>query len=232
MRAGQLPVALAGALLSVAPLTQPALHAQNVLLDEGVFTVFLAGREAGTETFSIRRVGTGTDARILANATVDLGRRQLRPLLEATPQLGLSRYEVTVSGEDATEVSLMSSGNRFVVLIRTALGEQEREFRARPGAILLEEQVAHQYYFAVALANQPGSGVVVVDPRHPEQPRLEVLEVSSETLRFGQRSLEAQRFLMSLGGIERTVWTDRNGRVLRVEVPSKSYRAERTGPPA
>ena len=126
----------------------------------------------------------------------------------------------------------MSTGNRFVALIRTTAGEQEREFRAREGAVLLEENVAHQYYFAVSLADEPGEGVPVVDPRGSDQPRLEVVSASAEALRVGAQTVEARHIRMTLSGVERSVWVDRDGRVLRVEVPSTGYRAERTEPPA
>ena len=223
---------LAGAVTSAATLLALPLHAQNVLLDEGTFAVFLDDREAGTETFSIRRMGAGVDTRILANAMVELDRRQMRPLLESNPQAGLTRYEVKVSGDEVAEVSVVSAGNRFVALIRTTAGEQEREFRARPGAVLLEENVAHQYWFAVSQLAVVGDAVPVVDPRGTEQPRLELLAVGEEAVRIAGQTIDARRLRMSLSGVERTVWVDREGRVLRVEVPSTGYRAERTAPPA
>jgi len=219
---------LAG-VLSLAPA--PA-KAQNVVLDEGTFTVFLEGRQAGTETFSIRRMGSGEDAKILANAVVELDTRQMRPLLEATPEFGLTAYEVKISGDESVEVAVRNTGRRFVARVRSAEGEQEREFRAREGAVLLEDRVAHQYWFVVSLANEVGDSAPVVVPRGSDQGRLEVLAVADEVVRVGGQAIEGRRLRLAVDGAERTVWIDREGRILRVDIPSMGYRAERLQPPA
>src|SRR5688500_1745417 len=67
-------------------LASPA-GAQNVILDEGTFRILQSGREVGTETFTIRRIGQGEDAHVIANAVVELdlpgGPVQVKPLLQA-----------------------------------------------------------------------------------------------------------------------------------------------------
>ena len=47
--------------LCVVPVATP-LAAQTVVLDEGTFRLQVAGKEVGTETFTIRQNGTGDNA--------------------------------------------------------------------------------------------------------------------------------------------------------------------------
>lgn len=218
----------AGALL----LSGAPAAAQNVLLDEGAFTIYLGDREVGRETFTIRRMGSGADARIIANAVVDVDARQIRPLLETTPDFGLTAYEVKISGREETEIAVQLTGRRFVARVRSAAGEQEREFRAREDAVLLEENVAHQYYFLTSAADEEGATLAVIVPGATEMADLAVRSVARVSLPIGGETLEARRVTLVVDGVERSVWVDARGRVLRVEIPSTGYRAERVAPPA
>lgn len=204
---------------------------QRVVVDEGSFTIFLEGREVGTEAFSIRREGLGSDATVFAHAVVTLtgpqGRTELRPLLQTLlPDGAASNYQLSVSGEQTAELSLALVGRRFVSLIRTQRGEEEREFLAGPDTRILEEGVAHQYYF---LRNQrEGSATPVIEPRTRSQLRLVASAWVEEEIRLGVNRVQARRVTFGMNGEERHVWYDQQGRVLRVEVPARAYRAERT----
>jgi hypothetical protein len=199
-------------------------------VDEGTFTVRLAGRVAGTEEFAIRRAGVGSDATVIANAVVLLGtgaaRLELRPLLEAVlPDGAATSYQLKVSGSETAELSLALAGRRYVSRIRTQEGEEEREFLARPETRIIEEGVAHQYYF---LRNvRDGARVPVIEPRTRRQLQLVASASTDEELRIGAASVQARRVTFSGGDAERVVWYDRQGRVLRVEIPARGYVAER-----
>lgn len=220
--------ALVAALLVAAP---PApTSAQSVLVDEGTFTVRIGGREAGTEEFAIRRAGMGSDATVIANAvvrmTTEAGDVELRPLLETVlPDGAATSYQLKVSGAETAELSLALAGRRYVSRIRTQEGEEEREFLARPETRILEEGVAHQYYF---LRNvREGTRVPVIEPRTRRQLQLTASAPTDEELRLGATSVQARRVAFSGGDQERVVWYDRQGRVLRVEIPARGYVAER-----
>jgi hypothetical protein len=223
-----LAAALVAALVAVtAPLPGAA---QSVLVDEGTFTVWLAGREAGSEEFAIRRAGMGGDATVIANAvvrmTTDAGQVVLRPLLETVlPDGAATSYQLEVSGSETAELSLALAGRRYVSRIRTQEGEEEREYLARPETRILEEGVAHQYYF---LRNvREGARVPVIEPRTRRQLQLVASAPADEELRLGATSIPARRVTFSGGGAERVVWYDRQGRVLRIEIPARGYVAER-----
>ena len=153
------------------------VRAQNVVVDEGTFRIFDHGRDAGTETFAIRRVGQGEDMHIIANAIIELdlpgGHQQVKSLLRSGSDLSLSAYQVEVSGSDATEIAVTLSGRRFLTRTRSPTGELEREFRATPGAVVLDSSVAHQYWFLSRLAE--GTEVTALVPRAGAQYRIHVL---------------------------------------------------------
>lgn len=229
-------LALAG-LVALGPLLAPAgTSAQTVTLDEGTFTFYRGGSEIGTETFAIRRSGSGEDAVVVANATVEMdlpgGMRTLAPALEATGhEMALSAYQVKVSGDQEAEVYLTLSGRRFVARITTEAGERQQEFRASPGALLLEEGVVHQYYFLRPLLDALPARVPVLMPREGSQLQMEVSSLGRETVSVGGQSIEARHLRLEAGGEVREVWVDGEGRVLRVVIPATGFRAERQAPP-
>ncbi len=228
------PRSLRFALLATAlgGLTAPrGAAAQNVVLDEGTFRILHGGQQVGTETFTIRRVGSGDDAHVIANGVIQMdlpsGHRELRPLLRAAPDLSLSAYQLEVTGDQVATVAVTAADRRYVARTRSATGEREREFRGGDGTILLDQDVAHQYYF-LGPALDRGGTVSVIEPRAGAQVRLDVREAGTETLDIGGQSIAARHVVLSGGGQTRDVWFDAQGRVLKVAIPSEQYTAIRT----
>lgn len=217
-----------GLLLTLALAAAPAA-AQNVVLDEGTFRLTRAGRDIGTETFTIRRVGQGAEAHVIANALIDLdlpsGRELIKPLLRAAPDLSVSAYQLEVSGRQPSEMAITLNGRRFVARTRTPSGEQEREYRAAPGAALLEQDVAHQYWFLGQLP--PDAAVSVLVPRARSQERVLVRAVRTEPLATAAGPVEARHVTFEVGRDTHEVWFDTAGRVLKVSVPARGFVAER-----
>jgi hypothetical protein len=215
----------------------PAAFAQTVTLDEGAFRVSIAGKEAGTETFSIRQNGTGDGAVIIAvgrvvldadkgpqevSAELQVGGRSLRP----------AAYEVRVQGGAAERITGRVVGSRFSAQIVSPAGESMREYLAGEGAVLIDEGVAHHYYF---LARRVEAGVLripVIIPRQNRQLTAQVAVGGSERIAVAGRSLDARKLTVTPAGAgERLVWVDAEGRVLRVEIPSANFVAQRVEPP-
>lgn len=212
------------------PLALP-LAGQNVTLDEGTFRLLRNGRPVGTETFAIRRVGQGEEAHVIANADVVLdlpeGEERIKPLLQTGSDLSLTAYQLEVSGTEPLELAVTASGRRLLARSRSPAGEQEREFRATPGGVLLEEGVAHQYWFLSQLGE--GTAVTVLVPRAGEQDRIEVRSVRPETITVAGASTPARRVTFAVDGGIHEVWYDAEDRVLRVQVPATGFAAERLG---
>lgn len=212
--------------------TPPAITAQGVVVDQGQFAIRIDGRSAGTEDFVIRRAGLGRDDAIFANGVVTLriggATQETRPLLRAAPPDGVAEsYQVSVTGPGAVEIRLARSGRRYVATIRSREGDEDREFQARVDTRVVESMVAHHYYFMRDA--RPGSTTHTLEPRSRGQADLRAGERTDEELRLGPNVVPARRVeFTSESGDRRTVWFDRQGRVLRVEIPALQYVAERT----
>lgn len=232
------PLAFAAlfALVGAATVAPGTALAQQVTLDEGEFDVFLDGRAVGTEVFSIRRSGSDESAVVIAHADVELqlpgGLRKLEPALEASgPGFLVTAYQVQVTGDLEADIQVVLSGRRYLARVRSERGEQQREYRARENAVLLEDQVAHQYYFLASAAEDGSVEVPVILPRSGEDFLARVVPVGTETIRIGNESIEARHFRVEGPNEVRDVWVDDRNRVLRVEIEADGYRAVRRAPP-
>jgi hypothetical protein len=207
------------------------LQAQGIVVDEGTFRITLSGRDVGTEEFSIRRAGIGRDDAFFATGVITRGssvdRQEISPLLRATPPDGVvAGYQVRVQGRDAMELQLTLIGNRYVAVARSSMGDEEREFPARTTTRILDRDVAHHYYFLRDL--REGEEIHVIEPRTRAQATLVVERRTEDQIQLDGRTTEARRLEMRVGEQTRTVWYDRLGRVLRVEIPALGYVAVRS----
>lgn len=217
------------AVLFLFGLAAPA-GAQNVVLDEGEFHVTQAEGGVGTETFAIRRLGQGVDAYVIANAVIELdlpaGHEQVKPLLQTGPDLSFSRYQVEVAGADPVEIAVTSGDRRLLARTRSSRGEQEREFRAATGTVLLEHGVAHLYWFLSRMSE--GDATTVLVPRTGAQGRIVLISVRPEPVGVAGAQHQARHVTFEMNGALHEVWYDSEDRVLRVEVPESGFLAERT----
>jgi hypothetical protein len=211
-------------------LASPA-SAQTVLIDQGTFRLSLGGREVGRDSFNIGRTGSGDEARILAEGWVDVDRRQISSKLETTGAYALTSYQARVTGADSAQVQAVVRGRRMELTVRSPAGEQTREARAPAGAVLLDENIAHQYYFLGALARE-GATIPVITPRRGDPVSVAVQSIAPGSVTIGGQRIDATQLQLSASGVEQRLWTDAQGRVLRVEIPSTGYVAERLRPPA
>jgi hypothetical protein len=215
------------ALGAAAPLT-----AQSGAEDAGTFRVLLSGRQVGTEEFSIRQTGSGASAEVVAT-----GRVRLTPptgSVELTPRLRASgfradpvAYEVTIGGDAPRKIAGSVGSGRFSARITTPSGEQLREYVASSGATVLDEGVAHHYYF---LARRTRSGQVpILIPRENRQVMATVTDLGEERVEINGTPATLYHLVVTpSGGEERHVWVDALSRVIRVEIPERGYTAIRT----
>ena len=210
--------------------------AQELAPDSGTFTLTRNGKEIGRETFSIQRTGSGADMRIVATATTEL--RSASGTIKMSSRLGasgagavISGYQIKVSGAVEEEVRITTSGRRFQAYIETGRGEEVREFRASPNAILLDEGVSYLYALLGPRSVGGHASVPVLMPRSGKRLMMTLSTPVSETTRIAGRTVEARKVTLEGEGEVYQVWLDDRGRLLRVEVPSSGFRAERTNLP-
>jgi hypothetical protein len=209
----------------------PGAAAQGVVVDQGRFEITVNGADAGSEEFVIRRAGFGGGDALYANGVVARTapeQLEIRPLLRVQPLTGAAEeYQASVKGAEQTEIRLGRAGRRYVATIRSEIGAEDREFQAQPDTRILELGVAHHYYFL--RSEREGRAIAVLEPRSRRQLTLVAGAPTTEELRMGPNVVSARRVSFTdEGGGERIVWFDQQGRVLRVEIPSEAYVAERS----
>lgn len=224
---------LVGSTLLLAPF---GASSQSVTLDEGTFQITIAGQAAGTETFAIRRLGTGVDAQIYAAGEIDLtdsdGTLDLRPVLETAGGAAVvTGYQIKISGQQQQEIIVRPGDGRFLIEVHSERGEQQREVRATAGTLLLDTGVSHQYYFVTSRLPTGGGTIPVVVPRQGRQYDLRVSEVGQESLTIGGTTVSARHLRLEGNQEVRELWVDSEGRVLRVDFPAESFSAVRAEAP-
>lgn len=212
----------------------PAL-AQTGAEDSGTFRVVVNGRQVGTEEFTIRQTGIGANAEIQASGRVQVllpsGSLDLAPRLRTSGfQADPVAYEIAIGGDSPRRIVGTVGSGRFSARIVTPTGEQLREYVASSGATILDEGVAHHYYF---LARRTRSGSIpILIPRENRQVMAQVVDRGEEQREVAGTSVTLYHLVVTPnGGEDRHVWVDTLGRVIRVEIPDRNYLAERTEVP-
>src|SRR5687768_11126912 len=191
-------VALAATVVSLGLLPASTTGAQVVTLDEGAFLITRRNQPIGREEFSIRRPPPRSDGvTYVASATVVYDDRRLAPAL-STDSFGTTvAYQLERRRGTETEERLGGSvgRGRFTARSQTAKGESAREYVVGNGALVLDDDVFHQYYF-LALSNRVGA-VAVIEPRKNAQVTMRVQSLGEESLVIGGTSLRARHLVLS-----------------------------------
>ena len=206
------------------------LYAQSVVVDRGTFGLSIHGEKIGTEDFIIRRAGLGNEAAFISRGvvvrTLNGTSEEFTTLLRVTANEGTAAgYEFKSSGPAPIEIMLNISGPRYFSRFISGEGQEEREFLAERGTRIVEHQVAHHFYF---LGNVPNDSIVhVIEPLSRTDRQFLVSVEQDEEIRLGRNRVLARRVMFTSADGDRIVWFDRQGRVLRVEIPGIGYLAVR-----
>lgn len=223
--------ALATALAAFAAAL-PAQSAQ--IIDQGSFTITVSNQRTGREDFRIEGTpGSGNGLEYVARATVVFGDRRLTPALHSDSSGGAFDYQIESRGTTAGSErwSGKITRGRVSARINNARGESAKEYIVTDGALIIDDDVFHQYFFLARRANE--SSVAIVIPRRNVQLVVRLAVAGTERLTIGTKDLEARHLVMTEpSGVVRDIWVDAKGRVLKVAIPSKNIVALRDDPPA
>ncbi|HPV76867.1 MAG TPA: hypothetical protein PLX31_18310 [Gemmatimonadaceae bacterium] len=220
------------ALLIVSATALPAQSAQ--IIDQGSFTITVANQRTGREDFRIEGTpGASGALEYVARATVVFGDRRLTPALHSDSMGAPSDYQIESRG--TTTGSERWSGKitrgRVSARINNARGESAKEYIVTDGALILDDDVFHQYYFLARRSNDARIAIVV--PRRNAQLVLTVSSAGADRVTIGTKDLEARHIVLTEpSGATRDVWVDAKGRVLKVAIPARNLVAQRDDPPA
>jgi hypothetical protein len=218
--------------VTVAAFASP-LAGQVATLDEGSFTIFVNGERAGREDFRIRSTPGGNGPEFVATASVSYAGRRVMPQMRGDSGGTPTQYIVEVKNGSAIDerVEGLVGRGRVSARVKNLRGESANEFVVSKGALVIDDDVFHQYYFITRRTNPTGPVSVIV-PRRNTQVTMRVTEVGTEKVTIGGTPLDARHFTVSdPGGADREVWADSSGRLLKVAIPSRSIVALRDDPP-
>jgi hypothetical protein len=158
------------------------------------------------------------------------GSRNLAPGLVATGlDLSVESYQLKVSGDEDSEIYVSRSDGRFLSKVISSEGEQLREFRAGPGSVVLDEEVAHHHFLLTPFLDEGPVSLTVLSPSGGRQQRMTLTSLGMAEIRVGATPVSARHFRLEGGPMSREIWFDDQGRVLRVEIPSLGFVADREG---
>lgn len=219
--------------VALAVLLAPSLaFAQHSgLVDEGTFMVSRNGAPMGRESFRIIRAPAPGGQVFQARSQSAFGADRVTTILGTDSTGAPVSYdaEVARNGRVVEKVRGSGAAGRFNVLVQTRSGEASREYVLDNGALLIDDDVIHQFHF-VGMALAPAYDVVA--PRATGQLRLVLEPRGTEVLDIGGRRIESRRYaLAEAGRPSREVWFDARGRLLKVAIPEKGIVAVRDDPP-
>ena len=209
--------AVAGLVVAAAP--RPAAALQVSVVDEGTFTITRKSTRVGRETFTIRRSVTPNETVYEANATVDFDTQHLSPALRTDSAYAPLAYQMEVRTNDQLQLRLKGviGRGRFSARVRTPSGEAAREYIVSEGALVIDDDVFHQYYFLAQRIHGSSFTVPVVIPTRNTQVTMRVQVVGVERITVGGTPTDARRLAATMaGGTPRDIWIDGEGRVLKV----------------
>jgi hypothetical protein len=221
-------------LLSATLLAVPAAAPSQVtVVDEGSFTISRSGTKIGRETFTIRRTpGPGGDVYV-ANATVEFDAERLSPALRADDSFAPLAYQLEVreGGEVRERLRAIVGRGRISAQVKTAKGESTKEYIVADGALVLDDNVFHQYYFLARRASGAAT-VPVVIPQRNTQVVMRVSTQGNDAVSVAGRAINARVLVLTEpGGATRHIWVDDQGRVLKVVLDARGITALRDEPP-
>ncbi len=168
-----------------------------------------------------------------ATAQIALGDDRINTTL-ATDSAGVPvSYEADAAqkGQFTQKTQGRGRPGRFSVLTTTATGrESAREYLLDRGALLLDENVFHQFFF-ISLARDHAQANVI-SPSVSRQTRFQLEHRGADTVEVAGRLIPSQHFaLTGAAGGTREVWVDGQGRILKVLVEERGLVALRDDPP-
>ncbi len=215
-------------------LTAPlaAAHSQgSAVVDEGTFSVAQNGVPLGRESFRIVRAPAPGGQVYRAQGQNALGENRVTTSLSTDSSGTPVSYEATLTRGNQLALRLQGKGRpgRFGVLAQSKTGESVREYVLDNGALIMDEDVFHHFYF-VPLAAQHAE-IIVISPRSAQQIRLRLEQRGEEGVEIAGQTIAGRRFALVGTDGERHVWVDGQGRLLKVSLPQRGLIALRDDPP-
>lgn len=205
-------------------------------LDEGSFVVREDTAEMAREAFrlSATRLGAGMGWTLASTARYDRTRPivVLDPILEIGPDSAPASLEYRVADpREPLRILGQLARGRFGVRLLSRRRERAREFLAPTPTVILDDSVFALYLPAAWWARPQAAGLTGIFPRAGRREALVVQDLGTQSTTWN-REPASLRHVTVTGGASRLVhlWLAADGRLLKVEIPSRQLAVERVAP--
>lgn len=206
------------------------LLGQSWAVDEGTFVVMKGPASGLTESFKIKR---GPDGAITATGNQTSGTQVITSSL-TTDSLGTPiQYELQERKQGALAMRVRSASGprgapRRMTAFSSAAGGEEsmREYPVAAGhSVILEPGLLHQFFF-LPLGGRSGR-IQVVEPGAARSSTIVLTSKGLDNITVAGRSVTTSRFSVTGLAVDGDFWTDSQGRLMRVDIPSRGLSATR-----
>jgi hypothetical protein len=210
------------------------LQAAGTPVDEGVLVVRVDTLEVARESFRLNhgRLSRGEAGWTLAT-TIRYDRARpvvvLAPILEVNSDTmpATLQYDVADPRQPSRILGELGRG-RFTVRLVARATERAREFPTGPRAVVLDDSVFAPYVFAAWRATSEPGALTAIFPRGLRREVLQIRDLGVAATTLNRDPARLRHITLSADGQETvSVWLDDNGRLMKVEIPSRRLTAER-----
>jgi len=219
-RAAALGVAAALGAWFPSPASPQQIDAGRLALRDG-------GQRVGVESFRVWEAGANLNAVANIEPTGIRG-GEFQVGLELDGQFRPVRYRLL--GPDGRVIEGIWSVDRVQIHTVTNEGERWREIASRGPSTVLEVGIAHHHLVLVHLLRETGGRATVVVPLLGKSFAAELVGEQPAEVEVDGRPIAATRYDIEVDGRLRQVWTDAEGRLLRVLDTATGWEAVRLPP--
>ena len=227
-------VAWTGALATrpVAAQASGAPHAD--LNDRGTFELYAAGKNIGTEKFEIRTRPDAVEAmgEIRLRVEQDGKTMEMRtsPSLVLDLQLHPLSYTWSQKGAQSSQISVDFRSSPARTRLKTASGEEKRDFKLPKDVLVLDDNVLHHYQLVVDRYDQAAGGKQTFQAFIPQEALPGV--ITMEQAGTGPVTVEGvtvtlRHLVLTTELAHVDLWIDDQARLQVVSVPEAQFQAVR-----
>jgi hypothetical protein len=209
------------------------LQAAGSPIDEGVFVVRVDTQEVARESFRLShgRLSRGETGWILAT-TIRYDRA--RPVIVLAPILEVNgdtmpvtlQYDVADPRQPSRILGELGRG-RFTVRLVARATERAREFSTGDKAVVLDDSVFALYMFAAWRAAAGPTPLTAIFPRALRRDLVQVQDRGQASTSLNRDPARLRHITVDGGPETVHLWLDDNGRLMKVEIPSRHLNVER-----
>lgn len=204
-----------------------ALAALQTPLDEGTLVVRQDSVEVAREAFRLLRAQNWT---LAATTRYDRTRPvvALSPILEVGPDTLPTTLQYDVADREPVRILGQLGRGRFTVRVLARATERAREFPTNGRTVVLDDSVFSLLLFAAWRASRAPAPLTAIYPRGMRREMLVLQDLGIETTTLN-RDPATLRHVTLTGGANGVihVWLSADGRLMKVEIPSRQLAAER-----